>query len=199
MRSYVITIGREYGSGGRIIGKKLAEMLGIPFYDEELINLMVKETGLASDFIKNVENRRPLSFFYDTSFSYENLPVEDQVSASESDIVRKVADNGPCVIVGLCADYVLRHKENCIRVFIHAPKKDRVKRVKEVYKVNEKNIEKYVHKTDKSRAVYYNYQTDRKWSRAQNYDLVINSNLGLDTAVKIIKDLVDIKESEYIG
>ncbi|EDS72794.1 hypothetical protein ANASTE_00504 [Anaerofustis stercorihominis DSM 17244] len=199
MRSYVITIGREYGSGGRIIGKKLAEMLGISFYDEELINLMVKETGLASDFIKNVENRRPLSFFYDTSFSYENLPVEDQVSASESDIVRKVADNGPCVIVGLCADYVLRHKENCIRVFIHAPKEDRVKRVKEVYKVNEKNIEKYVHKTDKSRAVYYNYQTDRKWSRAQNYDLVINSNLGLDTAVKIIKDLVDIKESEYIG
>jgi len=199
MRKYVITIGREYGSGGRLIAKKLAEMLNIPFYDEELINLMVKETGLASDFIKNVEWKRPVNFFYNMNFSYENLPLEDQVSVSEADIVKKVADKGACVIVGLCADYVLKDKENCIRVFIHAPLEERIKRVEGVYKVEEKNIPKYVHKNDKARAMYYSYSTDRKWGKAQNYDLVINSNLGLDVAANIIKDLVDMKEGELDG
>ncbi len=195
----VITIGREYGSGGRLIAKKVSKLLNIPFYDEELINLIVQETGLAADFIRNADTRNPIGCFSSFSFSYDNLPVEGQLLISEADIIKKVADKGPCIIVGLCADYILRHKENCARVFVSAPFDERVKRVKEEYNVNQKNIEHYVTKIDKSRAKYYNYVTDEKWNVAKNYDMVLNSTIGLDECALLIKDLVEIKEKKLNG
>ena len=197
MKKCIITINREYGSGGRIIAKDLAYRLQIPFYDEELINLMVKETGLASDYIKNVERKRSPSFFTDISFSYDNLPLEDQVSVSETDIVRQVALNSEsCVIVGLCADYVLRDMDNLINVFIHAPFDERVERVRDVYGVREKKLERYIRKTDRGRKNYYQYSTGRDFTSAENYDIVINSSIGLDMCTDLISAFVEIKERE---
>ncbi|WP_290770493.1 AAA family ATPase [Anaerofustis sp.] len=199
MKKIIVTIGREYGSGGRLIAKKVSELLNIPFYDEELINLIVKETGLAADYIRNADTRRPLSFFSDVSFSYDNLPIEDQLLISENDVIKKVADKGSCVIVGLCADYVLRDYENCIKIFVTAPLEERIERAKNKYNINCKNIEHYILKIDKSRAKYYNYVTDEKWNSMKNYDLIINSSIGLDSSAELIKSLVEIKERELDG
>ena len=191
----IITIAREYGSGGRLIAKKVSKLLNIPFYDEELIDLIVKETGLAADFIRNADTRSPINLFSNISFSYDNLPVEGQLLISESDVIKKVAKNGPCIIVGLCADYILRDYDNCVKVFVTAPFEERVARVRDEYEVKQKNIEHYIAKIDKARSKYYNYITDEKWDLPKNYDLVINSSIGLDQSAKLIKAFVDIKEN----
>ena len=197
MKKCIITINREYGSGGRLIAKQLAEKLDIPFYDEELINLMVKETGLASDFIKNIETKRSPRFFTDITFSYDNLPPEDQVTVSEADIVRKVATRSDsCVIVGLCADYILRDLDNLINVFVHAPMKERIRRVEEDYGEKVRKTEKLIRKTDRGRKNYYAYSTGREFAAAENYDIVINSTIGIDMCVDLIYSFVKIKEKK---
>lgn len=129
----IITIGREYGSGGSKIAKELAAALQIPFFDKKLIEIAAKETGLSEEFIQEAEQRRTSSFLYNLSFSSRNLPVSDQVFIAEADVIKRIAAEGPCVIVGRCANYVLRDQKNCLRVFIHAPIADRIHRAKEEY------------------------------------------------------------------
>ena len=113
----IITIGREYGSGGSKIAKELAAALQIPFFDKKLIEIAAKETGLSEEFIQEAEQRRTSSFLYNLSFSSRNLPVSDQVFIAEADVIKRIAAEGPCVIVGRCANYVLRDQKNCLRVF----------------------------------------------------------------------------------
>lgn len=197
MKKCLITINREYGSGGRLVAKALAEKMGVPFYDEEIINMMVKQTGLADDFIKNRETKRHASFFSNLTFSYDNLDIDDQISVSETDIIRKIASRtDSCVIVGLGADYILRDLDNVINVFIHAPVKERIRRVEDVYKINHKNTEKYIKKVDRGRKRYYSYQTSRDFDSVLNYDLVINSSIGIDVCTELIYSFVQIKENK---
>lgn len=193
---YIVTIGREYGSGGSLVAKKLADALSIPFYDKQLIEIAAKETGLSEEFIREAEQHRTSSFLYNLSFSSRNLPVSDQVFIAESKVIKRVAGEGPCVIVGRCANYVLREQENCLRVFIHAPLNDRIQRAKEEYGIPADEVQACVLKHDKARAAYYNYFSTGHWGKCQDYDIALNSStLGIDTAAGVLLDLIQKKEA----
>ena len=186
MKYSIITIGREYGSGGRIIAKQVAETLGIAFYDKELIHLAAQKTGLSEEYISSsATHHKANKFFYNLIFSSDNLPVSDQLYIAETDIIKKVSDDGPCVIVGRCADYILRERQDCLKIFIHAPLEERIARAKNDYGISE-DIENFVQKTDKVRSAHYDYFTNQEWGKAQNYHMTINSTVGLDMAVKLI-------------
>ena len=191
MAHTVITIGRQFGSGGRIVAQRVAESLDIPFYDKAVIDLAAKETGLSEEFIRQAEQKKTSSFLYNLYMSTQNLPVSDQVFIAESDVIRKVAAVGPCVIVGRCADYVLRNQEGVLNLFIHAPLDERIFRAKEEYKVEAADVRAYVLKQDKRRAAFYEHFSDRVWGKAENYHLAINSTIGLDTTVDLILALAE--------
>lgn len=195
MKYPTITIGREYGSGGRLVGRRVAEDLGIPFYDKELIAMAAKETGFSEEFVRENEQKRSSGFLANLYFNTQSLPMSDQVFIAQSNIIKKVADEGPCVIVGRCADYVLKNQPNCLHVFIHAPLEERIRRVKEFYNLNVEDVRAYIIKTDKSRAAYYNYFASGEWGKCQNYDMSINSSMGLDAVVHVIKDLAEVKKA----
>lgn len=153
----VITISREYGSGGRAIGEKLAKELGIPFYNKELILMAAKESGLSEEYIKKAEQQKSTSFLYGLYMGAQQLPMNDQIFLIQSKIIREIAEKGPCVIVGRCADYVLRERKDLLSVFIHAPLSFRAQRAQKVYEKTASNIEDFVKKKDKKRAAFYNY------------------------------------------
>lgn len=162
MKYSIITIGREYGSGGRIIAKQVAETLGIAFYDKELIHLAAQKTGLSEEYISSsATHHKANKFFYNLIFSSDNLPVSDQLYIAETDIIKKVSDDGPCVIVGRCADYILRERQDCLKIFIHAPLEERIARAKNDYGISE-DIENFVQKTDKERSAHYDYFTNQE-------------------------------------
>jgi cytidylate kinase len=189
MRDFIVTIAREYGSGGRLIGQQLARELNVPFYDKELISLAAKESGFAEDFIKQMEQKKNHSFLFNLYMTSQELPASEQVFIAQSRAIQKIAEQS-CVIVGRCADYVLRKRNDCIRIFIHAPVEQRLKRIREEYHEDSSNLHDYVLKQDKNRASYYNYFTQNKWGKTQNYHLCIDSSIGVSVAVHIIKELV---------
>lgn len=187
----IITIGRECGSGGRRIAKRLADTLSIPFYDKKLIEMAAKDTGLTEEFIHATEEQRTNSFLYNLSFSSQNLPVADQVFIAESQVIKRVAAEGPCVIVGRCADYVLRDRPHCVHVFVHAPLEQRLRRAQEEYGVTPDEAQAFVLRRDKARASYYNHFTTGRWGDCRNYDLTVNSGLGEEKALRILLSLAD--------
>ncbi len=193
----VITISRQYGSGGREIGQKLAEHYKIPFYDNELITRAAKESGFAEETFARAEDKATNSLLYSLAmginvygnqdFGFAGLSLDDRIFLAQSDVIRKVAEEGPCVIVGRCADYVLKEYQNICNIFVHASLDFRLKRVVEQYGENEKKAGEVIIKNDKSRANYYNYHVGEKWTNLTNYDLVIRSDYsGIDDAVKSI-------------
>lgn len=182
----IFTISREYGSGGRLVAKALAEALQVPFYDREIIGMAAKETGLSENFIQQAERENTHSFLYNLYMSSQNLPVSDQVFIAESDIIKEIAQKGPCVITGRCADYVLRNDPRCINVFVHAPLEQRMARVEQEYGEKAEDYRAFVLKKDRARASYYNHFTTNKWGKCQNYHLSLDSSLGLDTLVAIL-------------
>ena len=192
----VVTIGREYGSGGRVIARKVAETLGVPFYDKELIAMAASDTGLAESFIRNAEEQRVSSLLYNLYFSSQSLPLYDQLFIAQSKIIKKVAEEGGCVIVGRCADYVLHDFPGCLHIFIHAPLEDRMRRAREYGDgmEDQRTLRTHVIKRDKARASYYNHFTMNKWGKAHNYDLTINSRLGLDLVADMIVEVVQRME-----
>lgn len=202
-KKIVITIGRQFGSGGRTIGKKLAEQLGIAYYDKELINLASKESGICGEFFEKADERNSGSLLKALAmgFSMNNaiFQTNDYLSNEslfqiQSDVIRKLADERSCVLVGRCADYILREHQNCVNVFISADLPDRVKRAMEYNHVDEKDAEEFLHKADKSRASYYNYYTDKVWGAAESYDLCINSSFyGIEASVAFIRMFVEKK------
>ena len=198
----VITISRQYGSGGREIGAKLAERFGVPFYDNELITRAAKESGYAEAAFENAERKATNSFLYSLAMgmnSYGNqdlgfshLSLDDRIYLAQSNVIRKVAAEGPCIIVGRCADYILRDLDNVVNVFIWADIKFRIERAIRVDGLNPNKAEEAILKIDKSRANYYNYHASEKWGRAENYHLSVNSSYGgIDHAVKCIGDFVE--------
>ena len=186
MGKKVITIAREYGSGGRLIAQKVAEKLGLVYYDNEVIDLAAKEMGFNVDVIRRVSEEKASGFMYSLSSSAFTLPLNDQVFTMQSKIIRYLADCDDCIIVSGCADYILEDYDNVLKVFIHAPLESRIRRVKESYKEKHDDYKKYVIKKDKTRSNYYNYYTTKKWGQLKNFDLTINSDLGIDKVAEII-------------
>ena len=188
MKHIVITIGREYGSGGRLIAKQLSEEMGITFYDKQLISDVAKKTGFSEHFIRNAEHQRPTnSFLYDLYTSVQTPSVPDQVFIAQAKVIKEAAARESCVIVGRCADYILRDLPNCLRVFINAPLDQRIRRAREEYGVQEPNLESYVIRQDKARASYYNYFATGRWGQSREYDQCVNSRIGIDAAVAVIR------------
>ena len=191
MKNRVITISREFGSGGRTIGKKVAQALGIPCYDSELLQKIAVESGFNENYIKDAGEYAP-SGFLSAAFSHRGFgPTNaDYLWEIQYKIITELAEQGPCVIVGRCADYVLRDKADCLKVFIHADMKFRAERIVKVYGEREESPEQRLKDKDKRRAAYHRFYTDMKWGHAQNYDVTLNSGtLGIDKCVEIIRQL----------
>lgn len=193
----VVTIGRQYGSGGREIGKKLAERYDIPFYDNELITRAAKESGFAEETFERAEEKATNSLLYSLAmginvygnqdFGFSGLSLDDRIFLAQSDVIRKVAEEGPCVIVGRCADYVLREREDVFNIFVRASMDFRLKRAIQEYGVEEKKAADFILKNDKRRGNYYSYHVGEKWTNLNNYDMVIcSSSMGIDNSVDCI-------------
>ena len=201
----IITIGREYGSGGRQIGQALAERLGISFYDKQIISLAAKKSGLSDEFIANNEQRVRSGLMHNFAasagyhtgfFSAQYLPLPESIFISQAQVIRDIAAKESAVIVGRCADYILAGRENTINVFIHAPMEVRVKRIMELHSLDEAAAIKEVTTSDKERGNHSFRYTDMKWGKAQNYDVCINSALmGIDKTVEMLADLARIEET----
>lgn len=192
----IITIGRQYGSGGREIGKKVAEKLGIPYFDKELLARVAKESGFCEEMIKNHDERPTNSFLYNVvmdtySFGYNtafvDMPMSQKVFLAQFDTVKKIANEGSCVIVGRCADYALSDYPNCLNLFIYGKEEAKAQRISERQNVTFSQAKDMCVKRDKQRQSYYNYYSNKKWGRADSYDLCIDSGkLGIDGTVDFI-------------
>ena len=198
MKNFVITIGRQYGSGGREVGRQVAEKLGVPFYDKEIITASVKETGLDAKIFEEMEERVTPSFLYslavgtftpsalaDTNY----FSLNDRVNAIQADTIKRLADESSCVIVGRAADDILANQADCFNVFVHADLEERIRRASEEYGImgDRDEVEEVILKTDKRRSNYYNYVSGKKWSAVSNYHLALDSQrLGIDGCVELI-------------
>lgn len=190
MKNRVITISREFGSGGRTIGKKVAEELGIPCYDSELIQKIALESGFHEQYVKDTGEYASGGFLSNLTNRAFGPTNEDYLWEVQCKVVTELAEKEPCVIVGRCADYILRDKADCLRVFIHADMEFRAERIVNVYGEREESPEQRLKDKDKRRAAYHRFYTGMKWGHAQNYDITLNSGtLGIDKCVDLIKQL----------
>lgn len=191
---FIITIGRQYGSGGRKIGILLAEMLGIEFYDRKLITEAAKRSGLSNEVFETKDERTldTLAYALSTGVGFYNMFSQESLFKIQSDTILEIAEKGPCVIVGRCADYVLRDNPSCINIFIHAPKEVRIERIMNRTETNRKEAIQLIEKTDKNREAYYDFYTNKTWSAAASYDLSVDSSLlGLEETAKYILEFVN--------
>lgn len=197
----IITISRQFGSGGREIGEALSAELGIKCYDKELISIAAKESGIDADVFNNVDEKATNSLLYSLSmgfysfssnYSSGQLPVNDRLYLLQHKIIKNLANEEPCIFVGRCADYILGDRNDVVKVFIYADMDYRIKRAVEVKGVDSSKAEHVVAKTDKSRANYYNFYSGKKWGLAENYDLCINrTKLSTEQVVKVISDYIN--------
>lgn len=201
MKKRVITISRQCGSGGRYIGERLAEELGISCYDEKLMDMVAKESGFALDFIEEKGERITGSLLFNIAssltyasnvFSGNGMSLQDEIYFMQNRIIKELAEKEPCVIVGRCADYILREREDCLNVFIHADEASKLERAVKNYGMPEKDAAMILKKKDKARYNHYKYYTDEEWGMASNYDLCLNSGLfGIDGCVEIIRQVLE--------
>ena len=199
----IITIGRQFGSGGKEIGIRVAKELGIPFYDKEILQETAKKSGLCEKILENFDER-PKSLLYSIAMdSYMfALPgtgagdsLEQQVYLATFNTIRQIARKGPCVIIGRCADYALADDPNHLSIFIHAPLEDRIRRVAERQNLPPEKARSVITKTDKRRASYYEYYSSQRWGAVDSYDFCLNSSyLGLSGTVELIRAIADHKE-----
>lgn len=195
----IITISREFGSGGHSIGKLVAEKLAYRFYDRALVDQVAERSGFSPEFI--LENgeyasaRSSLLFALAAAGQYSGLSMQDRLYIEQAKIIEEFADTGRCVIVGRCADYILRDRADCLHVFICADMKSRAERIVARYGQNEKSPEKRLTEKDQKRKVYYKNYTGRVWGQAQNYDLCLNSGvLGVETCAELIAQIASQKD-----
>lgn len=186
----VITLSREYGSGGRYIGKLVAEKLGIKLYDKEFIAKLAEETGLASEYIKNNEQKRGALETLNSGY-YSGLSNSDELFIKESELIKKVANENTCVIVGRCADFILKENKNVLKVFVYSDMENKVKRATDFYKLDKNKAEKEINRINKLRANHYKYYTEKEWNNPENYDICINSDsIGVERAADLICEMV---------
>ena len=191
MKNRIVTISREFGSGGRTIGKKVAQRLGIPCYDADLIQRLAVDSGFAEEYVKQISECMPGGYL-ESLFSNRTLgPTnEDILWDSQNKVILQIAEKGPCVIVGRCADYILRDKADCLNVFIHADPSFRAERIVKEYGEREQSAEQRLRDKDKRRAAYHRFYTDMKWGDAHNYHITLNSGvLGIERCAEIISSL----------
>ena len=197
--SSIITIGREYGSGGRQIGQEVAKYFGIKCYDKELLERAANDSGICKELFEHHDEKPTNSFLYslvmDTySFGYSSagfndMPMNHKIFLAQFDAIKKLAEEGPCVMVGRCADYALSDWPDCFSIFIHADMDARIRRIASKYGKSDKEAKDIIIKTDKSRASYYNYYTCKKWGDSRSYDLTLNtSKITPEACVDIILD-----------
>lgn len=193
MKQGIITISREFGSGGRTIGKAVARKLGIPCYDAELITEMAKQSGFAEDYVREAGEYAPGGLLNSMFTSRAGGPTnEDILWQIQCNMVAQLAKKGPCVIVGRCGDYILRDRPDVLKVFVHADMAFRAKRIVEVYGQREESPEQRLKDKDKRRSTYYRFYTGRKWGQLDTYDLMLNSGiLGIEKCTELICTIFD--------
>ncbi|SHI31195.1 cytidylate kinase-like family protein [Parasporobacterium paucivorans] len=202
----IVTIGRQFGSNGRKIAFKLAEDLGIKCYDKELITLAAQESGINSEIMEYHDEKPTSSFLYSmvmdsASMGYSspnilNMPLNHKVYLAEFEVIKKIAKEGSCIIVGRCADYVLKDDPDLISIFIYAPLQKRISFVAATESISESKASTLIHKTDKNRANYYNYYSDKKWANVESYHLSADSSeLDIDGTVELLKSYIKIKKN----
>ena len=205
MKKKIVTISRQYGSGGRYIGENLAKAMGVPCYDEKLIDMVAKESGFAQSFVAEKGERMTGSLLFNiaSSLSFANnvfsnnngVTLQDEIYFTQNRIIKELADKGPCVIVGRCADYILREREDCLNVFIHADNESKIERAEKYFNITREEAPAVLKKKDKARANHYKYYTDQEWGMASNYDLCLNSGLiGIEGCVKAIQQVLELTE-----
>ncbi|MCI5740951.1 MAG: cytidylate kinase-like family protein [Lachnospiraceae bacterium] len=204
MDNLIITIGREFGSNGRLVGEKTAEKLGIKCYDKELLSLAAKNSGFCEDILKNNDEKPTGSFLYslvmDTysmngyaSAPFLDIPLNQKVFLAQYQTIQKIAQEESCVIVGRCADYALQKHQNCINVFIHANKDARIAEISKRLDIPANKAKDVMQKQDKQRASYYHYYSNQAWGDSRNYDLTLDSSkLGIDGCVDMILKYKDL-------
>ena len=194
MKNRIITISRQFGSGGRTVGREVAKKLGIPCYDHELIERLAEESGFAKEYIKNESEDRPfgsrLASALNVGTGFDPLTNQDRLWIAQKRMILELGAKESCVIVGRCADAILEDQADCLRVFIHASFEQRAKRIVEVYGETEVPTERRLRDKDKRRISYYQYYTDRTWGDINNYDVALDAGrLGIDKCVEIIAGL----------
>ena len=210
MGNKIYTIGREFGSGGKEVGRKLAERLGVKLYDKELLQQAAKDSGFCEEIFENHDEKPTNSFLYSlvmdtysvsgySATPFLDMPLNHKVFLAQFETIKKLAETESCVIVGRCADYALSDNPDCINVFIHADLDNRIKNVSKNLNITENKARDIINKTDKQRASYYNYYTSKKWGDISSYDLCVNSSvLGIDGTVDLIKKFVEEKEQRKV-
>ncbi|HHX56087.1 MAG TPA: cytidylate kinase-like family protein [Clostridiales bacterium] len=203
---YVITIARGYGSGGRTMGKLLSEELGIHYYDRELLRLASDKSGINESIFEKADEKLKKSILYRIArkeYKGEQIPPDsddfvsnDNLFNFQAKVIKGLADQESCVIVGRCADYILRDRKNVVKIFIHASLEDCVIRLEDMFSLSKSELEKKIKGIDKRRADYYKHFTGRDWNVAQNYDLCLNSQqLGYDKCIEIVKSYLEVRFS----
>ena len=193
-KQVVITISRQYGSGGRYVGRLIADKLGIKLYDKDFIIKLAEETGLSEEYIEKNEQKRDTLAALNNGY-YNGLDNSDELFVKEAELIKEVADKESCVIIGRCADFILKDKENVIKVFIYGTMENRIKRATEIYGFNKDKAQKEIKRIDKLRANHYKFYTNREWDDYSNYDLTINSDyLGVEKSAELICEVVKEKE-----
>lgn len=197
----IITIGRQCGSGGHEIGIALSERLNIPYYDKELLKRAAKESGLCEEVFEKFDEKPTSSLLYSIvmdpyslgiSASGMDMPINHKVFLAAFDTIKKIANEGSCVMIGRCADYALSDYSNAVNFFLFAPMEDRVKRVSERMSLTPEKAKDYIQKADKQRASYYNYYTTKKWGATTSYDFCLNTSvLGIDGTVDLIQRMIE--------
>ena len=192
-KNIVITIAREYGSGGRYIGKLVADKLGIKLYDKDFIEKLAEETGLSEEYIENNEQKKESTIEFNSGY-YAGLNNADELFIKEAELIKQIASKESCVIVGRCADFILKDEKNVLKIFVYNDMESKIKRVTEYYKVEPAKAEKEIKKINKLRANHYKYYTEKEWNNHSNYDICINSDtLGVEKAADLICDMVNIR------
>ena len=204
----VITIGRQYGSAGRQIGRALAEELGIKCYDKELLDRAAKDSGMCQELFENHDEKPTNSFLYSlvmdtysfgySSSAFSDMPINQKVFLAQFETIKKIASEGPCIMIGRCADYALGDFDNCLSVFIHASLETRIRRIAKLYDLTDAKAKDKIQKADKKRSSYYNYYTSKKWGDVDSYDLSIDSGkMGIDGTIELILKAIQQKEKGY--
>lgn len=197
----IITIGRQFGSGGREIGQKLAAALGLSYYDKELMSVAARESGLSEEFFQSADEQAagaltyafPMGYNYVgmTPTFYADILSNDKLFQYQSDAIRHLAEKESCIIVGRCADYILRDNPDCISFFIHNTRENRIARLMESMNITREEAKEKMAKVDKSRAAYYNYYTNKEWGKSSSYNLSLDvSVLGIDESVDFMSDFI---------
>ena len=196
MTKRIITISREFGSGGRFIGEEVAKKLGVAYYDKDTIGQIAEQSGLSPEYIQENAELSPKKGLFAYAFSGRDITgksVEDMVYAAQRKVIREIAEKESCVIIGRNADFILRDRDDVLNVFIHGNMAEKVQRICKLYKVTEEDAAKMINDTDKRRRTNYNFYTEQKWGMAGNYTLSLNSSvLGYDMCQKIIMDCAKI-------